>query len=150
VGSAVFDTIPPLAFSIGDVVTAGAFDAAHVGPTHRCGLMFNFPSVFLGPKLLLGAAPFVRSRSLRRHSAKSYENPAHGTASRNTDDFPVPVTAALIGGFSAGHARYDFGRNEPRALDRPTPRLERRAPTSQWLRKQRPLCSTCVHFALGL
>jgi hypothetical protein len=40
---------------------------------------------------------FVRSRSPRPDSAKTYENPVRGAACRNTDEFPVPVTAALIG-----------------------------------------------------
>jgi hypothetical protein len=44
---------------------------------------------------------FVRSGSLSFDSAKTYENPAGGTACRNTDEFPVPVTAALIGRFLA-------------------------------------------------
>jgi hypothetical protein len=43
---------------------------------------------------------FIRSRSPRPDSAKTYGNPVHGTACRNTDEFPVPVAAALIGGFS--------------------------------------------------
>jgi hypothetical protein len=40
---------------------------------------------------------FVRSRRLRPHSAKTYGNPVHGTACRKTDEFPVPIPAALIG-----------------------------------------------------
>src|ERR1700676_1499669 len=31
----------------------------------------------------------IRSRSPRPHSAKTYENPAHGTACRNTCECPV-------------------------------------------------------------
>jgi hypothetical protein len=44
---------------------------------------------------------FVYSRSPRPDSAKRYENPARRTACRNTDEFPVPITAALIGGLMA-------------------------------------------------
>jgi hypothetical protein len=40
---------------------------------------------------------FVRSRSLRPDSVKTYENPARGVACRNTDELPAPVSAALIG-----------------------------------------------------
>lgn len=35
--------------------------------------------------------------SLRPDSAKTSENPARGAACRNTDEFPVPASAALIG-----------------------------------------------------
>jgi hypothetical protein len=44
---------------------------------------------------------FTRSRRLSLDSAKTYEYPARGTACRNTDEFPLPVTAALIGRFTA-------------------------------------------------
>src|ERR1700676_5416704 len=47
------------------------------------------------------SARFVRSGSVSFDSAKTYENPVRGTACRNTDEFPVPVTAALIGPFLA-------------------------------------------------
>jgi hypothetical protein len=43
------------------------------------------------------SARFVRSRSPRPDSAKTYGNLVLETACRNTDEFPVPVTAALIG-----------------------------------------------------
>jgi hypothetical protein len=46
------------------------------------------------------SAHFVRSHRLRPDSAKTYGNLVHGTACRNTDEFPVPVTAALIGGWT--------------------------------------------------
>jgi len=70
------------------------------------------------------SARFVRSRSLRPHSAKTYENPAHGTACRKTVEFPVPVTAALIGGFNgiAGN------RLRIQDRDRHDSRLPRRRP----------------------
>jgi hypothetical protein len=45
------------------------------------------------------SARVVRSRRLSLDSAKTYEYPARGTVCRNTDEFPVPVTAALIGRF---------------------------------------------------
>jgi hypothetical protein len=51
--------------------------------------------------LLRISGRFIRTHSLRPHSAKTYENPVRGTACRNTDEFPVPVAAALIDGFSA-------------------------------------------------
>jgi hypothetical protein len=37
------------------------------------------------------------SRSLSPDSAKTCGNPVRRTARRKTDEFPVPVTAALIG-----------------------------------------------------
>jgi hypothetical protein len=42
----------------------------------------------------------IRSRRPRPHSAKTYENPVRRTACRNTDEFPVPAAAALIGGLT--------------------------------------------------
>jgi hypothetical protein len=47
------------------------------------------------------SARFVRSGSLSLDSAKTYENPVRRTACRKTDEFSVPVTAALIGGLMA-------------------------------------------------
>jgi hypothetical protein len=43
---------------------------------------------------------FDRSRRLRPDSAKTRENPVHEKTRHKTDEYPVPVTAALIGGFS--------------------------------------------------
>jgi hypothetical protein len=43
------------------------------------------------------AGRFVRSRSLRPDSVKTYENPAREPACRKTNDFPASVAAALIG-----------------------------------------------------
>jgi hypothetical protein len=43
----------------------------------------------------------IRAHSLRPLSAKTHENPARRIACRNTYEFPVPVTAAIIGRFSA-------------------------------------------------
>ena len=42
---------------------------------------------------------FVRSHRLRPDSAKTYGDLVLETACRKTDEFPVPVTAALIGPF---------------------------------------------------
>jgi len=47
---------------------------------------FNRPARILPPI----SGRFIRSRSLRTDSAKTYENPARGTACRNTDEFPGP------------------------------------------------------------
>src|SRR5580704_4258215 len=46
-----------------------------------------------------GSGRFIRFRRLRLDSAKRYENPARKSACRNTDEFPVSVTAALMGRF---------------------------------------------------
>jgi hypothetical protein len=40
---------------------------------------------------------FVRSQAEAHISAKTYENPARGTACQKTDEFSAPVTAAIIG-----------------------------------------------------
>jgi hypothetical protein len=45
------------------------------------------------------SARFVPSRSLRSDSAKTCGNPVLRTARRKTDEFPVLVAAALIGGW---------------------------------------------------
>ena len=44
---------------------------------------------------------FARLGRLRSGSAKTYGNPARGTASRKTCDVLVPSRASLIGRFSA-------------------------------------------------
>jgi hypothetical protein len=53
------------------------------------------------PKTVGFLPPFsgrlIRSRSPRPDSVKTYGNLVHGTAYRNTDEFPMPVTAARIG-----------------------------------------------------
>jgi hypothetical protein len=59
---------------------------------------FNRPARILPPI----SGRFIRSRSLRTDSAKTYENPARGTACRNTDEFPGP---------SRRHLSVDFCRS---------------------------------------
>jgi hypothetical protein len=40
---------------------------------------------------------FVRAHRLRPDSAKTYGNPVRRTTCQKTDEFPVAVTAALVG-----------------------------------------------------
>jgi hypothetical protein len=66
---------------------------------HRnCAAALSSTNVRILPPL---SARFVRSRSSRPHSAKTYENPARGTACRITDEFTWPATTAFIGGLMA-------------------------------------------------
>jgi hypothetical protein len=62
------------------------------------------PSLIRMPKNVRFLPPIsgrlIRSRGPRPDSAKTYGNPVRRTACRKTDEFPVPVTATLIGGLT--------------------------------------------------
>src|SRR5580704_19370660 len=62
------------------------------------------PSLIRMPKNVRFLPPIsgrlIRSRGPRPESAKTYGHPVRRTACRQADEFPVPVTATLIGGLT--------------------------------------------------
>ena|ERR1700730_6375773 len=75
------------------------------GADLRCGQFSRSPHEPAIPEIPSNSAadfrPFDPLSQPEPHSAKTYGNPVCGTECRKTDEFPVPVTAALIGRFSA-------------------------------------------------
>jgi hypothetical protein len=74
---------------------------------------------------------FDRRHTIAPDSAKTYGNLVHGTACRNTDDFPGPAEASLIGRLMAflekGSRFREFDRHRSFGFSRPAwPLLSRR------------------------